>query len=134
MTEVHPVDAGDQRRDEDDLLFRHRRQDLRRLAAHLAVLERVDACLDGELDPGQPLGMGGDAVPQSVRLVDVMLDLRKGKPSIELNPSTGSTRGASAGIPADPNMIVVGVWMLEPGEDLIVARRLHEVLSKAGRA
>src|SRR5438105_5998954 len=65
---------------------------------------------------------------------DVMLELRKGKPSIELNPSTGSTRGASAGIPADPNMIVVGVWMLEPGEDLIVARRLHEVLSKAGRA
>src|SRR3989440_8840936 len=53
---------------------------------------------------------------------DVMLELRKGKPSIELNPSTGSTRGASAGIPADPNMIVVGVWMLEPGEDLIVAR------------
>src|SRR6266403_1747073 len=65
---------------------------------------------------------------------DVMAELRKGTPSIELNPSTGSRRGASAGIPADPNMIVVGVWMLEPGEDLIVARRLHEVLSKAGRA
>jgi hypothetical protein len=31
-------------------------------------------------------------------------------------------------------MIVVGVWMLEPGEDLIVARRLHEVLSKAAKA
>jgi hypothetical protein len=28
-------------------------------------------------------------------------------------------------------MIVVGVWMLEPGEELIVARRLREVLSKA---
>ncbi len=65
---------------------------------------------------------------------DVMAELRRGTPSIELNPSTGSTRGASAGIPADANMIVVGVWMLEPGEDLIVARRLHEVLSKAARA
>ena len=74
--------------------------------------------------------------PDKVKITarDVMLELRKGKPSIELNPSTGSTRGASAGIPADPNMIVVGVWMLEPGEDLIVARRLHEVLSKAARA
>jgi seryl-tRNA(Sec) selenium transferase len=65
---------------------------------------------------------------------DVMAELRKGTPSIELNPSTGSKRGASAGIPADGNTIVVGVWMLQPGEDLIVARRLHQVLAKAARA
>jgi len=65
---------------------------------------------------------------------DVMLELRRGTPSIELNPSTGSTRGASAGIPADGKTIVVGVWMLQPGEELIVARRLHEVLTKAVRA
>lgn len=65
---------------------------------------------------------------------DVMLELRRGTPSIELNPSTGSTRGASAGIPADGKTIVVGVWMLQPGEDMIVARRLHEVLTKAARA
>jgi hypothetical protein len=31
----------------------------------------------------------------------------------------------------DENRIVVDVWMLEPGEDLIVARRLREVLAKA---
>jgi L-seryl-tRNA(Ser) seleniumtransferase len=37
-------------------------------------------------------------------------------------------------MPADANTIVVGVWMLQPGEDLIVARRLHQVLSKAARA
>ena len=30
---------------------------------------------------------------------DVMLELRKGTPSIELNPSTGSQRGGSAGLP-----------------------------------
>jgi L-seryl-tRNA(Ser) seleniumtransferase len=65
---------------------------------------------------------------------DVMLELRNGTPSIELNPSTGSRRAASAGMPSGPNTIVVGVWMLEQGEDLIVARRLHEVLSKAARA
>ncbi len=64
---------------------------------------------------------------------DVMAELRRGTPCIELNPSTGSRAGASAGIPADPDTIVVGVWMLEPGEDLIVGRRLHEVLSKASR-
>ncbi len=56
--------------------------------------------------------------------------LRAGSPSIELNPSTGRKSG-TAGLPSDENTIVVGVWMLEPGEDLIVARRLHEVLSKA---
>jgi len=64
----------------------------------------------------------------------VLTELRQGTPSIELNPSTGSTHGASAGILADANTIVVGVWMLEPGEDMIVARRLHEVLSKASHA
>jgi len=26
---------------------------------------------------------------------------------------------------------VVGVWMLEPGEDVVVARRLREVLTQA---
>jgi hypothetical protein len=55
--------------------------------------------------------------------LEVAKRLRAGTPSIELNPATGSTE-ASAGIPSDPNKIVVGVWMLEPGEDAIVARRL----------
>jgi L-seryl-tRNA(Ser) seleniumtransferase len=64
---------------------------------------------------------------------NVMAELRRGSPAIELNPSTGSTRGASAGIPADVNTIVVGVWMLQPGEEMIVARRLREVLEKAAR-
>jgi L-seryl-tRNA(Ser) seleniumtransferase len=61
---------------------------------------------------------------------EVSRQLRAGTPSIELNPATGSTE-ASAGIPKDPNKIVVGVWMLEPGEDAIVARRLREVLTRA---
>jgi L-seryl-tRNA(Ser) seleniumtransferase len=60
---------------------------------------------------------------------DVARELRKGTPSIELNPLTGAKRGA--GLPNDESTIVVGVWMLQPGEELIVARRLREVLSKA---
>src|SRR5271170_2007937 len=65
-----------------------------------------------------------------IRPVDVMAELRKGTPSIELNPQTGKKPGA--GLPSDENTIVVGVWMLEPGEELIVARRIKEVLEKAG--
>ena len=59
--------------------------------------------------------------------------LRKGTPSIELNPSTGSREG-SKGLHSDENTIVIGVWMLQPGEDMIVARRLQEILSQAARA
>jgi uncharacterized pyridoxal phosphate-dependent enzyme len=62
--------------------------------------------------------------------LEVAQRLREGDPSIELNPSTGRREG-SAGLPSDENTIVVGVWMLEPGEDLIVAKRLREVLSSA---
>ena len=61
--------------------------------------------------------------------LDVAAELRRGTPSIELNPLTGGKRGA--GLPNDENCIVVGVWMLQSGEDLIVARRLREVLTKA---
>lgn len=63
----------------------------------------------------------------------VSRELRAGTPSIELNPATGSSQ-ASAGIPKDTNKIIVGVWMLEPGEDVIVARRLREVLTQAAQS
>jgi uncharacterized pyridoxal phosphate-dependent enzyme len=65
--------------------------------------------------------------------IDVAQKLRDGTPSIELNPSTGRREG-SAGLFSDENTIVVGVWMLEPGEDAIVARRLKEVLSAASQS
>jgi L-seryl-tRNA(Ser) seleniumtransferase len=61
----------------------------------------------------------------------VLEQLRRGTPSIELNPATGQNEG-SAGLPCDVNTIVVGVWMLLPGEDLIVARRLKQALTSAG--
>ena len=59
----------------------------------------------------------------------VMTELRRGRPSIELCPATGRER--QGGLPSDENTIVVGVWMLQPGEENIVARRLREVLSRA---
>ena len=61
---------------------------------------------------------------------EVMQKMREGKPRIELNPSTGGAP-ASAGLPGGPNTIVVGVWMLQSGEDVIVAKRLREVLRSA---
>jgi L-seryl-tRNA(Ser) seleniumtransferase len=66
---------------------------------------------------------------------DVQTQLLQGTPSIALNPATGGNPGGlMKGLPAGPNVIVVGVWMMQPGEDAVVARRLHEVLSKASAA
>lgn len=51
---------------------------------------------------------------------DIVKALREGEPRIELRPSAG-----------DQAVVEVGVWMLQPGEERIVARRLREVLEKA---
>jgi L-seryl-tRNA(Ser) seleniumtransferase len=64
-----------------------------------------------------------------IRPLEVAEQMRKGTPAIELNPSTGRKSG-SAGLPNAEDAIVVGVWMLQPGEDVIVGRRLREVLLK----
>ncbi|HZS55452.1 MAG TPA: selenocysteine synthase [Bryobacteraceae bacterium] len=63
---------------------------------------------------------------------DVAEQLRRGNPSIELNPATGQVN--SRGLTSEPDTIVVGVWMLQPGEEMIVAKRLHEVLMQAASA
>ena len=65
--------------------------------------------------------------------LEVAAELRKGSPCIELNPATGSKSG-SAGLPTDENTIVVGVWMLQPGEEAIVGDRLRAVLEEATRS
>jgi L-seryl-tRNA(Ser) seleniumtransferase len=54
--------------------------------------------------------------------------LRAGTPSIELNPNTGQK--PNQGIPSGANTLVVGVWMLQPGEDVIVGERIRTVLMK----
>ncbi len=52
----------------------------------------------------------------------IMEKMRQGSPRIELSPAAG------------PNFVTVGVWMLEPNEDMIVGKRLREVLQGALRA
>jgi L-seryl-tRNA(Ser) seleniumtransferase len=47
---------------------------------------------------------------------------------IELNPSTGSTK-ESGGIPPSPNSLVVGTWMLLPGEPEIVGHQIKTALT-----
>jgi D-glucosaminate-6-phosphate ammonia-lyase len=54
-----------------------------------------------------------------VKPPEVMKLLREGKPSIEAAPL------------GDANTLVIGVWMLEPGEAEIVARRVKEILKSA---
>ena len=61
---------------------------------------------------------------------EVMQKMREGKPRIEINPATGGGP-ASAGLPGGENTIVIGVWMLQPGEDLMVGKRLREILETA---
>ena len=70
--------------------------------------------------------------PNRIKLsaTEVMEKLRTGNPRIELNPGTGGAP-ASAGLPGGPNTIIVGVWMLKPGEDAIVADRLYNTLHAA---
>lgn len=66
---------------------------------------------------------------------EIQTELLQGTPSIALNPATGGNPGhLLKGLPAGPNVIVVGVWMMLPGQASVVARRLHEVLSKASAA
>lgn len=62
--------------------------------------------------------------------LEVMHKMREGQPRIEINPGTGGAP-ASAGLPGGENTIIVGVWMLQPGEDEVVGRRLREVLQNA---
>lgn len=72
--------------------------------------------------------------PQRVGMTPVQVAevLRRGAPSIEVNPATGTRE--RAGIPSDENTLVIGVWMLQDGEDEIVARRLREALQNARKA
>ena len=48
---------------------------------------------------------------------EAMQQLRGGTPSIEANPATGKDE------------LVLGAWMLQPGEAEVVARRVQQVLN-----
>jgi D-glucosaminate-6-phosphate ammonia-lyase len=57
-----------------------------------------------------------DAAARSMTAEDVVKSLRDGEPSI--------------GTRSENNALVVGVWMMRPGEDKIVARRIRQILEK----
>lgn len=61
---------------------------------------------------------------------EVQQRLRSLDPTIELNPATGNAK-ANNGMPACPNALVVGTWMLLPGEPEIVGRQIRAVLKQA---
>jgi L-seryl-tRNA(Ser) seleniumtransferase len=69
-----------------------------------------------------------DPAVTGVTTAEIVNILRTGTPSIELNPNTGQK--PNQGIPADANTLVVGVWMLQPGEDAIVGQRIRAALTK----
>jgi len=52
--------------------------------------------------------------------------LRQQRPPIELNPATGSS-GRFGTLPTE-NTIVIGTWMLQPGEAEIVGQQVRAVL------
>ena len=55
--------------------------------------------------------------------------LRQERPPIELNPATGSA--GRLGPHSSQNSIVIGTWMLQPGEAEIVGRRLRAALTRS---
>ena len=69
-----------------------------------------------------------DPAITGVTTQQVVSTLRLGTPSIELNPNTG--HGPNQGIPSDANTLVVGVWMLQPGEDRMVGERIRAALTR----
>jgi L-seryl-tRNA(Ser) seleniumtransferase len=71
--------------------------------------------------------------PQAVGITPKQVQdrLRAEPPRIELNPATGTS--GRLGTHSNENTIVVGTWMMLPGEAEIVGRRLHEVLTHTER-
>ena len=49
---------------------------------------------------------------------EMVKNLREGEPSIEVTPGSR-------------NPLVIGVWMMQPGDDAIVGRRIREILAGA---
>jgi len=66
-----------------------------------------------------------DTIGASAR--ELRTRLRTATPCIELNPHTASTR-PSQGVPAQPNALVVTTFLINPGEEYILARQIRKVL------
>ena len=71
-----------------------------------------------------------DIDPQRLGITpsQIAAKLREGKPSIELNPATGTD---GRGLMGTVNSVILSTWMMQPGEEHIVAGRLRDVLMQA---
>jgi L-seryl-tRNA(Ser) seleniumtransferase len=70
-----------------------------------------------------------DIDPQRLGItpLQVAAKLRAGKPSIELNPATGTD---GRGLMGTVNSVILSTWMMQPGEETIVANRLRAALTQ----
>jgi D-glucosaminate-6-phosphate ammonia-lyase len=66
------------------------------------------------------LRVGWDAAARPVTAAAVVTAMRNGEPSIAIR--------------SENDVLVIGVWMMRPGEDKIVARRLRQVLEQPATA
>jgi L-seryl-tRNA(Ser) seleniumtransferase len=69
-----------------------------------------------------------DSKQLGITPLQVAQELRAGRPSIELNPATGTN---GRGLMGTSNSIILSTWMLEDGEEYVIASRLRAVLSRA---
>ena len=118
----------------DEAIEREARRRAERIVAHLRDLPTLttEVFVPPVANHVPHLMIRYDQQRIAITPADVAIALREGQPSIELNPATGRTSGA-AGLHSDENTIVVGPWMMKPGDDVVVGRRLREVLSGALR-
>jgi uncharacterized pyridoxal phosphate-dependent enzyme len=59
---------------------------------------------------------------------EVAKRLRSDSPPIILNDYTGAAQN-NQGLPSATNSLIVETWMLEPGQEVIVGRQIHKVLT-----
>lgn len=113
----------------DDDILAQCRQRAERIAAHLKGVPTLshEIFVPPVANAVPHLVLRYDPVKLGKPPLEIARILREGMPPIELHPATGR-KGAWAGLPDTQNAIVVGVWMLQPGEDLVVAQRLKAVL------
>jgi L-seryl-tRNA(Ser) seleniumtransferase len=63
------------------------------------------------------LRVSWDTQRRRLSVAEMVKQLREGDPSIEVTPGSG-------------RQLVIGVWMMEPGEDAIVGERIRAILAK----
>ena len=69
-----------------------------------------------------------DPAKVGITTAQVQERLRAGNPAVELHPSTGMKEG-SEGLPSGTNALIVGVWMMQPGEEITTGQLIHKILS-----